>query len=355
MKSKSDNLKRIITVFNLLVIIIAFYAIYLNSTSVEEINNISIHMDSPLQNKNQTSYFLTLTPDNFGNFRISADVYGYNHNHSKILSIVRHEAEQPIDNVYEQFKPALVYLYYSNKMYSITSNFDEAASTSGTINYDVEADEFEVQNVELSEQRYNVKLPKIAENISDFSLLIYTKDTQSVSSLNLYPFDSITSIVVLDFPNKSNVNLLVDIPSELDSYAIKTYILEENKETGNTSPAMFKEIYNNLYYIHSTQSINHSENYTRIEVEMKRHLYSIEVISYLAIILIAILIKIRFLFEYPNMISIYSLIFTVAFWFYTTNRPSIGITSLEIITIASIALLCSPTLFQYIRSRLSVK
>lgn len=297
---------------------------------------------SHIQNKNQTSYFLELVPDNLGNFEITVDVVNYNNSYNEIFSIVQQEDHPQNGGGYKQFKPNLAYGSYSTKKYSITSNTDEALSSSTKASVTINFEDKKIEDVWISEQGSGLNLPDKPEYVTDFSLLIYSHDRSSRNSLKWYPFDTVNSVIVFDFPNKSNVNLLLEIPNELKSYSVIVSLSEQNKNTGEVSQIPFKKIYEGLYSISSTQLVNHDENYTRIDLEMKRSLLSIEKISYVLMIIISLLILFDSSTKRSNSLPLYSIILSILIGFYIDNRPPIEIGMLEIPVIILLFILILP-------------
>jgi hypothetical protein len=330
----------------LILIIILFCLIVIDSKSDDECLNLQLITKSYSQNRDEASYFLLLEPDNLGNLKITVDVIDYNQNSSRIFSIIQPEQKKyVIENgtkKYDAFYPNLAYVYYSNKIYPISSNIDETFHIYGTISATIDEDGF--KGTKISKQKYDLSLPdEIGENISDFSLLIFTKDENFESNLEKYPFDDIKTVVVFDFPNRTNINILVDIPNEFNSYTIEPFIFEENKEISEEKLIELKEIYNGIFKISSTNKVDHEKNYSRIEINIKRNITSIETISFCLIILIFILMS---FFYYKNKINfkefipIYIGLNSVPFAIYLNNRPSIkGFTTIEIIVVCIILLL----------------
>ena len=79
------------------------------------------------------------------------------------------------------------------------------------------------------------------QNITNFGLLIFANDSNSESHLEIYPFDYIDTFILFDFPNNSNINIIVEIPKELNSYEISSRVFEEDKENPEEkSPTPFK-------------------------------------------------------------------------------------------------------------------
>ena len=90
-----------------------------------EISQITIISNEKSQNKGETSYFLVLEPDNLGNLKIKAKVIDYNQNLSRIFSIIQNYPKSTrIGNnvIYQLPSPKLAYLFYSDKIFSLSSN-----------------------------------------------------------------------------------------------------------------------------------------------------------------------------------------------------------------------------------------
>lgn len=323
---KLNNKEKFINFVLILVIILFLIMVYVIALNNNENNNLELISKPHIQNKDQTSYFLSLEPDNLGNFKIELDVINYNKNSSRIFSIIQEDIPKK-DGKYKEFNPNLVYLFYSNKIYSISSNKDQGYHVSGKIGATISENGFE--ETRILEQKIAMLLPNIANNITDFSLLIFVKDENSKSTLSYYPLDSIKSVITFDFPNESNVNFLMKIPPELKSYSVKPSVLIKDKQTGETKSYHFKEIFSGTYEISSTNSINHDKNYAKIEIEIKRYLSSIEIVSFISIILITSRILLHFFGRKSDYIHLYSVLFSIAFAFYIINRPHIGITVFE--------------------------
>ena len=321
----------------LILIIILFCLIVIDSKSDDESLNLQLITKSYSQNRDEASYFLLLEPDNLGNLKITVDVIDYNQNSSRIFSVIQEQNKFVIENgtkKYYAFYPKLAYVYYSNKIYSISSNIDENFHVSGTISATIDEDGF--KKTKISKQKYDLILPdNIGENVSDFSLLIFTKDENSESKLYMYPFDEIKTVTVFDFPNRSNINILVEIPNEFNSYTIEPFIFEINKETGEAKSIIVKEIYSGIFKICSTNKVYHEKNYTQIEIKIKRNITSIETISFGLIFSIAILMLYFYhknKIDFKEFIVIYIGLNSVPFTIYFNNRPSInGLTTIEMI------------------------
>lgn len=330
------NTEKKLEIAVIILIAILFLLVSTDSKSDDESHNLQLITKSYSQNRDEASYFLTLEPDNLGNLKIKIDVIDYNQNSSRIFSVIQEQNKFVIENgtkKYYAFYPKLAYVYYSNKIYSISSNIDENFHVSSTISATIDEDGF--KETKISKQKYDLTLPdNIGENVSDFSLLIFTKDENSESKLYMYPFDEIKTVVVFDFPNRSNINILVEIPNEFNSYTIEPFLFEVNKETDEEKSIIVKEIYSGIFKTSSTNKADHEKNYTRLEIKIKRNITSMETISLALIIFIFILM---FYFHHENkinfkeFIAIYVGLISVPFAIYFNNRPSIkGFTTIEI-------------------------
>jgi len=297
------------------------FFIFINSISNEnQLNNIEIKADPLLQNKDEASYFIILEPDILGNLKIQVDVIDYNQSYKNIFSIIQQENKYDTFGSgdvkeYQQFNLELAYLYYCNKIY----NLKYAHSLSVLV-------DFKDDETFISSQSINLSLPdNIEKNITDFSLLIFLRDEASKSNLGDYPFDKVDTVVTFDFPNKSNVNIMIEMPKNYKSYSIKPFICEQNKETGELKKIEMNKIFDGIYKVQSTNKINHTKNYTYIDIKLHRKEFSFETISYILIILINIgmiyyLLR-NYNMKFEHWISFYIGLISIPTAIYLNNRP----------------------------------
>lgn len=294
------------------------------------------------QNKGETSYFLLVEPDNLGNLKVVTDVIDYPRNNSTIFSIIQKDPKfEGTDNnpVYRGFYPKLTYLFFSDKIFSMSSNTNESYHKSVTFGGDINFNTRRFENTRLKLEEIDLLLPdKIQkENISNFKLLMYLHDSDSESSLNLYPFDSISTYVRFGFPKNSNVNIIVEVPKELKSYSIESSVFEENKETGEKNSTQLRELFDGVYGISSTSKADFEKDFTRIEIKVSRNFFSIERLSFYGIILFSFLICIYYrgrknknLTEY---ISLHLGLISIPLAIYLNYRPTIGFTIVDLIIV----------------------
>ena len=317
MKFNEENILKLSLI---MLFIFLFFFIFINSISNEnQLNNIEIKANPHLQNENEASYFILLEPDILGNLKIQVDVIDYNTSYKNIFYIIQQENKYGTvgggdDKEYQQFNLNLGYLYYYNKVYNLRY----------THSLNVLVD-FNDKETFISSQSINLSLPhNIEKNITDFSLLIFLRDEASKSNLEKYPFDKIDTVVTFDFPNKSNINILLEMPKIHKSYNITPIIYEQNKETGELKKHTMEKIFDGKYEIQSSDKINHTKNYTYIEIQLKRKLFSFETISYFSIILINLgmifylLVKKNINFESA---SFYIGLIAIPAAIYLNNRP----------------------------------
>ncbi len=301
--------------------------LYTSSNKTNDENSQITLIDKQLsQNIDETSYFLLVEPDNLGNLKVVADVIDYPQNNSTIFSIVQKD-------------PKLTYLFYSDKIFSMSSNTNESYHKLVTFGGDINFNTRRFENTRLKREQIDLLLPdKIQkENISNFRLLMYLHDSDSESDLNLYPFDSISTYVRFEFPKNSNVNIIVEVPKELKSYSIESSVFEENKETGEKNSTQLRELFDGVYGISSTNKADFEKNFTRIEIKVSRNFFSIERLSFYGIILFSFLICIYYrgqknknLTEY---ISLHLGLISIPLAIYLNNRPTIGFTIVDLIIV----------------------
>lgn len=319
-----------------IIIIIFIYFLY---TSQNESNNNSPQLtsisESHIQKKGETSYFLSLKPDNLANLRVELDVIDYNQNYSEIFSIVQKDPKFELNEnnkIYQGFYPNLTYLYYSDKIYSMSSNTDVSYRQSEVANFTVDLDNnFEISNQKIDLRKITLRLPENIKktNISNFKLLMYLQDSDSESNLKFYPFDSINTYIRFEFPNNSNVNIIVEIPYELKSYKVKPSVFDENKNprVKDSNSKEFPKIYDGVYEISSTNNVNHEKYYTRIELKMNRAWYSSESLSFFIIIVITLWIYFYIVFyekikmNPTEILSLYLALIAIPMSVYLNNRP----------------------------------
>lgn len=317
MKLNEENILK----FSLIILSFSLiFFIFINSISNEnQLKNIEIKTNPYFQNKDEASYFILLEPDIFGNLKIQVDVIDYNQSYKNIFYIIQQENKYDTfgggdDKEYQQFNLNLGYLYYNNKIYNLKY----------THSLSVLVDFKDNENF-ISSQSINLSLPdNIEKNITDFSLLIFLRDEASKSYLENYPFDKIDTVVTFDFPNKSNINILLEMPKNYKSYNVKPIVYEQNKETGELKNHTMKKIFDEIYKIQSSDKIDHTKNYTYIEIKQKRKLFSFETISYFLIIFINIGM-IYYLLGKHNInfesISFYIVLISIPAAIYLNNRP----------------------------------
>lgn len=292
-----------------------------------------------LQNKGETSYFLVLEPDNLGNLRIKVDVIDYNQNLSRIFSIVQKNpkfAKSGNNTIYQEYYPKLAYILYSDKIFSMSSNRDVSYNFTENVNFNYTPESGPIEP-RIQTQKINLLLPNEIKkkNITDFGLLIFANDSNSESHLERYPFDYIDTIILFDFPNNTNVNIMVEIPKELNSYKINSNVFDENKITGEKNPNPLKEIYSGIHAISSTNKVNFENNYARIEINVNRAPFSFEKFSFYGIILLTIFIFIYYIgqkykINLIELISLYIGLISIPLAIYLNNRPSLsGLTIYE--------------------------
>jgi len=322
--NEEDKLK----IYIIMLFFLFLFLIFTNLTSDEIINSISnenqlndidLKTNSYLQNKNESSYFILLEPDFLGNLKIQVDVTDYNQNYKNIFSIIQQENKYHLVDdgdvkKYQQFNLNLVYLYYSNKIYN----------KKYTYGVSILAD-YKDNETFISSQSINLSFSdNIEKNMTDFSLLIFLRDESSKSNLEKYPFDKIETVVTFDFPNKSNINILLEMPKNYKSYNIKPIIYEQNKETGELKNHTMKKIFDGKYKVQSSGIIDHTKNYTYIEIELERKLFSFETISYFLIFFINIGMF-YYLLGNNNInfesISFYFGLISIPAAIYLNNRP----------------------------------
>lgn len=227
----SDRVSKIGTILICILFATAFLIGNSNTDSIiDEDNPLEIIYKPHKQNENQTSYFFLLEPDDLGNMKIEVDIINYNHSQDELFTIIQ-EGDYSNDVGERQFfKPKLIYLYHDNKIYSPSSNTDKWYRPTGKIEF--EYSEGKIQDKKVLNNGITILGSEIEENVTDFSLLIYTKDENSESNLELYPFDTINTVLVFDFPNKSNINFILKIPDQLKSYSVNPSIIELNNKQG---------------------------------------------------------------------------------------------------------------------------
>lgn len=336
------NDKFTIKIIGAILVLLVLSVFLISNQYTSQDDNVEVKYNQHLQNKNQTSYFIKLTPDDLGNLKIEANIINYTQTHDFLLSIVQQYPEPKKDGICCPSTPKLVYLYSSDRIYSLTSNTDWMGH-SGKLTFSITlpnektVNSGSTQQIDkgVSEQRIKLLPPKENKNLTDFSLLLFAQDENSKSNLMYYPFDSVHTVMVFEFPNYSNVNLLIEIPDELKSYSVTSSVFEQNKQTGEMSQTDLKEIYSDLFAISSTQNIDHNINYTRVEIEMFRRFYSIEKLSFIAILIFSLILIFWSIIEKQTS----SILLSIAFGFYIAKRPSIGISDVESGTIIILILL----------------
>lgn len=326
----------------LLIFTIAGFLYTSSNKTNDESSQITLIDKQLSQNIGETSYFLLVEPDNLGNLKVVADVIDYPQNNSTIFSIVQKDPKfEGTDNnpVYRGFYPKLTYLFYSDKIFSMSSNTNESYHKLVTFGGDINFNNRRFENTRLKREQIDLLLPdKIQkENISNFRLLMYLHDSDSESNLNLYPFDSISTYVRFEFPKNSNVNIIVEVPKELKSYSIESSVFEENKETGEKNSTQLRELFDGVYGISSTNKADFEKNFTRIEIKVSRNFFSIERLSFYGIILFSFLVCIYYrgqknknLTEY---ISLHLGLNSIPLAIYLNNRPTIGFTIVDLIIV----------------------
>ena len=335
-----------IKIFTYKIFVIFFLILLLSPTSLGIKNNENLQLTlvskEILQNKNTTSYFLNLEPDNLGNLKIEVDVIDFNQTFDTIFSIIQKngKSHQVGNNtIYNKFYPKLAYLYYSDKIFSMSSNTDISYNSSA-----IYAGNFSFKNgledLSIPMQQIDFLLPDEIKknNLTNFRMVIFANDSNSKSNLKYYPFDYINILAIFDFPNNTNVNILIETPMELKSYVFKPFVYEENKDTGERNNISFKELYYGVHGITSTNKVNFEKNYTRIEIKISRNPFSIERLSFYGLFLFSFLICIYCRGHKNNknlteFVSLYLGLISVPLAIYLNNRPSMSFTIIDLFII----------------------
>jgi hypothetical protein len=319
--------KRNILILSIVIIVIVVFLF--NDISVRDttINNVNIVANNIEQNEDSPSYFFVLTPDKKGNLMIDLDVVGYTNESGYVMGINQENPHSSkVNNTinYKIIYPKLVYLQYGSKIVSYSKN-DRYYDLPGSISWEIDQTG-QFKNVRIPNQ--NIHLKYVPKNISDFKLFIYATDEYAESHLDLYPFDSINSSMMFEFPNKTNLNFIIKIPDELKDYNVTPMVKSVNKNTKEINESVsLTSVYDRVYSIGTTKNINLQDNYIKVTINMKRTFLSMEVISFILLLIISVvffiqLYKATTISSMVEHASLYIAIFSILISNFIAKRPT---------------------------------
>ncbi len=283
---KKRNIILLLAIIVTIIGVLLFISIQSRNDSIKGINIEDIVSE---QNEDFPSYFIVLTPDKMANMMIDMDVVGFTNESGYVVGINQENPHTTKVNdtiTYKRKPPNLVYLQYGSKKVAYSGN-PHYYDAPGSFSLDFDLNTGQVDNARIPNQIFRLKY--VPKNITDFKLLIYATDEYAESHLYLYPFDSINSSMMFEFPNKTNINFIIKIPDELKDYSVTPMVKSVNKTNGKSEESVnLKSIYDKVYRISTTKEINLQDNYILVTITMKRPFISIEVISFILLLIISV-------------------------------------------------------------------